>query len=84
MVKGNLTLALDGRGIGPATRRKISVLVGAQWYVYDEGPSYSNAFAITEWDDAGLAWLKAHQEERQAREQAEDGQGGARNEKKSL
>ena len=60
MLKGTLTFAIDGKGIGPKTHEIYSTYDRERevWYLYKEGPSYSNRYQITEYDEKGLAFLR--------------------------
>lgn len=56
-MKGYLTAALDGRGIGPREHTILSFRVEETWYVQKAGPNYVNTFRITEFDDRDLPRL---------------------------
>lgn len=68
MIKGKLVMALDfGRektghaAHSPAAAHGAeSRCVDGKWRVIKFGPTYSNTYEITEFDDVGLKWLEAH------------------------
>jgi hypothetical protein len=62
MIKGKRVLSLDGnfRKQHPIPE-KVSHREGAQWFVTERGPRYSNVIRVTEFDEAGLEWLIAHE-----------------------
>lgn len=67
MIKGRLEMALDfakprrKKGEPPPTHAKWSYLADGTWFVVQEGPGYRNVHEVTEYDDAGLAWLQANE-----------------------
>lgn len=67
MIKGTLTLALDGSfGKQHPTHEKFSMRVNvggseAGWVVVTRGPRYINHYRVDEVDEAGAAWLAANE-----------------------
>lgn len=69
MVKGKLVMALDfGREKNGLAAQSSAALHGARshksedgkWTVVKFGPTYSNSYQITDFDEAGLKWLQDH------------------------
>jgi len=59
MMKGHMLLALGGNKLREGhTRYSVYDPNNQCWYYYEEGPTYANTYQITEYDEAGLAYLR--------------------------
>lgn len=63
MVKGRLIMALDfARRKGDTDHKIETYKKGGQWYICKTGPTYSNSYEVTEFDEEGLNWLESHEQ----------------------
>jgi len=61
MIKSQLVASLDFGKKKGVPHEAYTYLRGEQWYIVRCGPGYSNTHKVLEFDDAGLAILKARE-----------------------